>query len=95
MKPRIITFDVEKTLKVSEGRPNVLDRIKNGEIDLIIITPLGQESYADEETLRRSSYAYSVPIITTLSGAVASVAGIRARQEDELSVTTLQEYHGL
>jgi carbamoyl-phosphate synthase large subunit len=88
-------MQVEKIFKVNEGRPNVVDRIKNSEIDLIIITPLGRESYLDEQTLRRSAYAYSVPIITTLSGAAASVAGIRSLQSEELDVTTLQEYHGI
>jgi carbamoyl-phosphate synthase large subunit len=87
-------MEVEKIFKVNEGRPNVVDRIKNGEIDLIINTPLGRESYLDEQTLRRSAYAYNVPIITTLSGAAASVAGIRSLQAEELEVTTLQEYHG-
>jgi carbamoyl-phosphate synthase large subunit len=87
-------MDVEKIFKVNEGRPNVVDRIKNGEIDLIINTPLGRESYLDEQTLRRSAYAYNVPILTTLSGAAASVAGIRSLQAEDLDVTTLQEYHG-
>ena len=86
-------LSVEPVFKVSEGRPNIVDRIKNGEIALVINTPLGRASYEDERALRRSAYAYGVPIITTLSGAAASVAGIRALQQEEIGVRALQDYH--
>jgi carbamoyl-phosphate synthase large subunit len=84
---------VEAVFKVNEGRPNIVDRIKNGEIALIINTPLGRASYEDEQVLRQSAYRYGVPIITTLSGAAASVAGIRALQREELAVRALQDVH--
>jgi carbamoyl-phosphate synthase large subunit len=84
---------VESVHKVSEGRPNIVDRIKNGEIALIINTPLGRESYEDEQILRRSAYACGVPTITTLSGAAATVAGIRALQREDFAVRALQDYH--
>ncbi len=86
-------LEVESVYKVNEGRPNIVDRIKNGEIHIIINTPLGQESYHDEQVLRRSAYAYGVPTITTLSGAAATVAGIRALQREDLAVRALQDYH--
>jgi len=82
---------VESIHKISEGRPNVVDRLKNGEICLLIITPLGRESYEDEQVLRQTAYACSVPTITTLSGAAATVAGIRALQGEELGVMALQD----
>jgi carbamoyl-phosphate synthase large subunit len=82
---------VESIHKISEGRPNVVDRLKNGEICLLIITPLGRESYEDEQVLRQTAYACGVPTITTLSGAAATVAGIRALQGEELGVMALQE----
>jgi carbamoyl-phosphate synthase large subunit len=84
---------VESVLKISEGRPNIVDRLKNGEICLIIITPLGRESYEDEQILRQTAYAYGVPAITTLSGAAATVAGINAVRREELAVKALQDYH--
>jgi len=86
-------LDVEKVFKVSEGRPNIVDRIKNGDIAMMINTPLGRESYLDEKTLRQSGYTYGVPVITTLSGAAASVAGIKALQGEELVVRALQDCH--
>ena len=86
-------LDVEKVFKVNEGRPNIVDRIKNGEIAMMINTPLGRESYLDEQTLRQSAYTYGVPVITTLSGAAASVAGIKALQGEELVVRALQDCH--
>ena len=86
-------IEVEPVYKVSEGRPNIVDRIKNGEIHLIINTPLGRKSHEDEQILRRTAYAYGVPTITTLSGAAATVTGIRALQGEELSVRGLQDYH--
>ena len=86
-------IDVEAVYKVNEGRPNIVDRIKNGEVHLIINTPLGRTSHEDEKILRRTAYAYAVPTITTLSGAAATVTGIRALQAEELDVRALQDYH--
>ncbi|MFQ5701859.1 MAG: carbamoyl-phosphate synthase large subunit [Acidobacteriota bacterium] len=84
---------VESVFKVNEGRPHIADRIKNGEVHLIINTPLGRRSYEDEQILRRTAYAYGVPTITTLSGAAATVAGISALQNEDLCVQPLQDYH--
>jgi len=81
--------------KVGEGpRPHVVDRIKNGEIDLIINTPFGRGPRTDDRTIRTEAVARGVPCITTLKGAAAAANGIRALQEGVLQITTLQEYHG-
>ncbi|NPV10026.1 MAG: carbamoyl-phosphate synthase large subunit [Anaerolineae bacterium] len=88
-------LDVETIRKVSEGRPNGVDYIKNGDIDLIINTPLGKASFSDEGALRRAAVAYNVPCMTTLSAASAAVEGILALLEGDPGVCSLQEYHAL
>jgi len=84
---------VEVIFKVNEGRPNVVDRILNGEIDLILNTTLGRESHFDEMAIRRTATSRGVPCITTLSGGAASVEGIRALRREELEVAPLQAFH--
>jgi carbamoyl-phosphate synthase large subunit len=79
--------------KVNEGRPNVADLVKSRQIDLIINTPLGRTSFYDEREIRRAAIQYSVPCVTTMTGALATVAAIRALKEEELQVRSLQEYH--
>jgi carbamoyl-phosphate synthase large subunit len=79
--------------KVNEGRPNVADLVKSQQIDLIINTPLGRVSFYDERSIRRAAMQYSVPCVTTMTGAMATVAAIRALREEELTVRSLQEYH--
>jgi carbamoyl-phosphate synthase large subunit len=79
--------------KVNEGRPNVTDLIKSKQIDLIINTPLGRISFYDERAIRRAAIQYSVPCVTTMTGATATVAAIRALREEQLQVRSLQEYH--
>jgi carbamoyl-phosphate synthase large subunit len=79
--------------KVNEGRPNVVDYIKSRQIDLVINTPLGRESFYDEKAIRRAAVQYRVPCITTITAARASVSAIEALQHEELEVRTLQEYH--
>jgi len=86
-------LQVETVRKVSEGRPNGTDYIKNGEIDLIINTPLGKASFSDEGELRRAAVAYNVPCMTTLSAASAAVEGIVAMNGDDPPVRSLQEYY--
>jgi carbamoyl-phosphate synthase large subunit len=82
----------EFAYKVNEGRPNVADLVKSRQIDLIINTPLGRTSFYDERSIRRAAIQYSVPCVTTMTGAVATVAAIRALREEELQVRSLQEY---
>jgi carbamoyl-phosphate synthase large subunit len=83
----------EVVYKINEGRPHVGDRILNGEITLVVNTPLGRESFFDDKTLRRLATMHGVPCITTLTGAAATVAAIRALRDEALGVRALQEYH--
>jgi carbamoyl-phosphate synthase large subunit len=85
-------LDVELVLKLHEGRPNVLDWIKNKQIQLIINTPSGQESRSDGRLIRRTTLAYKIPIITTIAGAKATAAAIRSLQSQPLGVKALQDY---
>ena len=84
---------VEVVYKVNEGRPNIVDKMLNGEIDLILNTTLGRESHFDEMSIRRTATSRNVPCITTLSGGAAAVEGIRALRREGLEVAPLQAYH--
>ena len=84
--------DVELILKLHEGRPHVVDSIKNHQIQLIINTPTGEESQTDAQLIRRMALDYKLPIITTIAGAKATVAAIRSLQSEPLEVKALQEY---
>jgi carbamoyl-phosphate synthase large subunit len=79
--------------KVNEGRPNAVDHIVNGEIDLVINTPLGKKSFFDEGALRRMAVSYGVPYTTTLSAASAAVQAIQAMRSGQIRVSSLQEWH--
>ena len=79
--------------KVNEGRPHIGDRLLNREIDLVINTPLGRESFFDDRTLRRIATVLGVPCVTTLTGAAAAVSAIRALKDEGIEVRPLQEYH--
>jgi carbamoyl-phosphate synthase large subunit len=79
--------------KVNEGRPNIVDLVRSQQITLIINTPLGRTSFYDERAIRRAAMQYSVPCVTTMTGATATIAAIRALKDEELSVRSLQEYH--
>ena len=83
----------KKLFKLSEGRPNVLDMIKNGELAFIINTPSGKTPRQDEVKIRGAAVTYRIPIMTTLSAAAASVNGIRSLQAKGMEVKPLQEYH--
>jgi carbamoyl-phosphate synthase large subunit len=85
---------VETVYKVNEGRPHIADYVKSGKVNLIINTPLGKESFFDEKSIRRAAIHYRIPCITTIPGASAAVAGIRALQTEPLGVHSLQEYLG-
>ncbi len=84
---------VTRVFKVREGRPNVLDRVKNGDINFIINTPSGKIPREDEVRIRNASLAKKIPIMTTIRAAQASANGIRSLQRSPLRVRTLQEYH--
>jgi carbamoyl-phosphate synthase large subunit len=79
--------------KVSEGRPNLVDRIKNGEIQLVINIPSGRTARDDDQLIRRAAVNYNIPVVTTVSGARATAAAIAALQNNSLSVKSVQEYH--
>jgi carbamoyl-phosphate synthase large subunit len=83
----------EVVYKINEGRPHVGDRILNGEIALVINTPLGRESFFDDRAVRRVAMMHGVPCITTLTGASAAVAAITALKQEALEVRPLQDYH--
>src|SRR5712671_5083857 len=83
---------VETVYKVNEGRPHIADYVKSGKVNLIINTPLGKESFFDERSIRRAAINYRIPCITTIAGASAAVAGIRALQTEPLGVNSLQDY---
>ena len=83
---------IEVVLKLHEGRPHVIDWIKNNQIQFIINTPSGEESQLDGRSIRRAALDYKLPIITTLAGARATVAAIRSLQEHPLEVKALQDY---
>ena len=80
--------------KVNEGRPNLVDYVKNNEVDLIINTPLGRESRFDERAIRMAALQYTIPCITTMAAAKAMVKGIQALSEQDFQVRSLQEWHG-
>lgn len=87
-------LDVELILKLHEGRPNVLDAIKNQQIQLIINTPSGEEAQTDARLIRRTALGYKIPIITTIAGAKATAAAIRSLQATSLEVKAIQDYIG-
>jgi len=83
----------EAVFKVNEGRPNIVDLVKTGKIDLIVNTPLGRESFYDEKSIRRAAIRYHIPCITTLSAAHAAARGIHALLEQGSEVAALQDLH--
>lgn len=85
-------LQIESILKLHEGRPHVLDAIKNQQIQLIINTPSGEEAQTDARLIRRTALAYKIPIITTIAGARATVAAIHSLQTTNLDVKVIQEY---
>ena len=86
---------VEMVYKVNEGRPNVVDHIKNGSIAIVFNTPLGKESFFDDGAIRKSATLHGVLCVTTLTGTAATVGAIRALRERSLDYTSLQEIHAL
>ncbi len=89
-----VGLKVEAVFKVNEGRPNIVDHIKRGEIALVINTPLGRASHFDEQAIRRAALQYNVPCVTTMTGAQAIVEAITARETGgAIKVRSLQEMH--
>ena len=84
---------VERVNKVAQGRPNIVDKIKDGEIALIFNTTEGWQSLTDSQSIRRSALMGKIPYFTTASASVAAAQGIAALRERKLEVRTLQSYH--
>jgi len=86
---------VDHVFKLHEGRPHVIDWIKNDQIQLILNTPSGEDAYADGQLIRRTALAYKIPLVTTLAGARATVAAIRALRSGLSAPKTIQDYYQL
>ncbi|HNR31604.1 MAG TPA: carbamoyl-phosphate synthase large subunit [Candidatus Hydrogenedentes bacterium] len=83
----------DRILKMREGRPHIVDAMKNGEIQLVINTPGGKLGTHDDSYIRKAAIKYRIPYITTLAAAQAAARGIAARKEGQQQVKSLQEYH--
>jgi carbamoyl-phosphate synthase large subunit len=79
--------------KQHEGRPNIVDGIKNGEIQLVINTPVGKRSQYDDSYIRKAAIKYKIPYITTVRAALAAARGIADRRNNRVQVWSLQDYH--
>jgi carbamoyl-phosphate synthase large subunit len=84
---------VERIFKLADGRPNAIDLLKNGEIQMVLNTPAGMTPRADEVKIRTTAVYTGTPIMTTISGARAAVLGIAALKKSGYAVRALQEYH--
>ena len=84
--------EVEEVLKVYEGRPNIVDRMINGDVALVINTASGKNTARDSKSIRHTAVSYGVPYCTTVAGAKASAIAIGKRREDT-HVESLQEYY--
>jgi len=85
--------ETELIVKLQEGRPNIDDAIKNGEIQLVINTPIGKASQYDDSYIRKAAIKYKVPYITTAAAASAAAKGIAAFRNGKSGVKSIQEYH--
>ena len=85
----------ESILKIQQGRPNILDAIKNRSIVLMVNTPAGEAAQADDHKIRQATLQYGIPYTTTLAGAAAAVAGIESlKRNGAVRIRSLQEFHG-
>jgi carbamoyl-phosphate synthase large subunit len=85
--------EVEEVYKIREARPNIIDRIKNREIALVINTPRGRYTPGDSYSMRRVALEYNIPYTTTVAAARATLDAIRALKKGKLEIKSLQEYH--
>ncbi|OGI19133.1 MAG: carbamoyl phosphate synthase large subunit [Candidatus Melainabacteria bacterium RIFCSPHIGHO2_02_FULL_34_12] len=86
---------VKEVQKVYEGRPNIVDHIKNKEVQLIINTPIGREARQDDKYIRQAAIQYSIPVVTTVRGAKATVLAIKSMKSGLIEVKPLQEYYSV
>jgi carbamoyl-phosphate synthase large subunit len=89
-----VGLECESVFKVNEGRPNIADLIRQGDIALIINTPLGKASHYDEKAIRKAALQFNVPCVTTITGAEALVEAIATKKsQSHVTVRSLQEIH--
>ena len=84
---------MKTVFKVNEGRPNAVDLLKAGSVQLVIYTHQRRHSFSDEKAIRRTAVDLARPCITTMSGARAAVEAIASRRRDPVRVWSLQEIH--
>jgi carbamoyl-phosphate synthase large subunit len=87
-------IDNERVNKVREGRPHIVDMIKNGDVDLVINTTSDKKAISESYSIRRTALTMNIPYTTTLAGAKATALAIQAMKTGEIRVRTVQEYHG-
>ncbi len=90
---RRVGVKVQAVNKVSEGEPHLVDMMREGEVSLIINTPLGSTSFSDGQLIRKEAASLGIPLVTTLTAAQAAVNGIKVLQEESLRVRSLQRHH--
>jgi carbamoyl-phosphate synthase large subunit len=88
------SIEAEAVLKHYEGRPSIVDSIKNGDVQILINTPLGENARYDEYVMGQTAMRYKIPFFTTLAAAEASLAGIKELRKGNVNVKSLQEYYG-
>ena len=86
-------LEAEDVLKVYEGRPNIVDRIKNGEVNLVVNTASGKRTVQDSASIRQTTLLYGVPYSTTLEGSKAIAMAIAAAKNKKPRVKSIQEYY--
>ena len=94
---RVLTeagLECKRANKVREGRPHIVDMIKNGKVQMIITTPSGMVPRRDENVIRSAAYAHNVCIMTTITGAYAALHGIKAIRQKRLTARSLQSFAG-
>jgi carbamoyl-phosphate synthase large subunit len=84
---------VEQLNKIGEGSPHVVDRIRGGDVDLLINTPVGRGARTDGWEIRRAAIEHGIPCITTMTGASAAARAIGAARENRVDVHSLQDLH--
>jgi carbamoyl-phosphate synthase large subunit len=86
--------NVQLVAKIDEGRPTVIDLLKNGQLQMIFNTPSGMIPRKDENRIRSAAYAHNVCLMTTITGAYAALSGIKALRQKRVGVRPLQKYLG-
>jgi carbamoyl-phosphate synthase large subunit len=85
---------VERVYKVTEGvRPHIVDRMKNGEVAMLVNTPEGRSARLDSYSIRRTAVTMGIPHFTTMAAAEAAAEAIAALRKEQVAIRSLQEYH--